>query len=319
MKLMTVMAAVIVSLAAAAAAAAPAGPEILTDDVARFYAVYDAAGGKPTAEQLDRDYLAKGSPGLLHLARIRNVTGARIADTIAKSPQTYETARRCMALLPTVKQRLTAAFGKLAQMYPEATFPPVTLLIGRGRPIGLTDKEGAIVGLEALCAADFMDPNLEDRFVRVTIHEYAHLQQSPRQLELEEGKPGVTLLDMALMEGAAEFATELLTGQPGNYQHRAWTQGCEATIETAFARDIDDVELTAWINTGPGTAERPGDLAYWVGHRIVKRYYERAGDKRQALRDILEMRDPKAFLAASGWAPAKDGACARLEPMFAQR
>ncbi len=319
MKLTTVMTAMVLCLATAASAAEPRGPEILTEDVARFYAVYDAAGGKPTAEQLDRDYLARGSPGLLHLAEIRNVTGARIADAIAKSPQTYENARRCMALLPTVKRRLTAAFGRLAEMYPEAAFPPVTLLVGRGRPIGLTDKAGAVIGLEALCAADFMDPDLENRFVRVTVHEYAHLQQSTRQLELEEGKPGVTLLDMALMEGAAEFATELLTGEPGNYQHKAWTRGCEATIETAFARDIDDVKLTAWINTGPGTAEKPGDLAYWVGHRIVKRYYERARDKRRALRDIFEMRDPKAFLAASGWTPAEGPACGRLEPMFAKR
>jgi hypothetical protein len=35
----------------------------------------------------------------------------------------------------------------------------------------------------------------------------------------------------------------------------------------------------------------------------VKAYYLHAADKRQAVRDILEMHDPKAFLAKSGWRP----------------
>ena len=47
-----------------------------------------------------------------------------------------------------------------------------------------------------------------------------------------------------------------------------------------------------------GQAGAPG---YWVGHRIVRSYYEHAADKRRALRDILGMKYPKAFLANSGW------------------
>jgi hypothetical protein len=49
--------------------------------------------------------------------------------------------------------------------------------------------------------------------------------------------------------------------------------------------------------------EKPGDLGYWVGYRIVKSYYQHAADERQALREILEMTDSKAFLAKSGWYP----------------
>jgi hypothetical protein len=40
-----------------------------------------------------------------------------------------------------------------------------------------------------------------------------------------------------------------------------------------------------------------------VGYRIVKAYYQHAADKRRAMRDILEMSDPQAFLAKSGWHP----------------
>ncbi len=46
------------------------GPIIHISDVSRFYKVYDAAHGHPTAEQLQREYLDPGSAGLHHLARI---------------------------------------------------------------------------------------------------------------------------------------------------------------------------------------------------------------------------------------------------------
>jgi hypothetical protein len=44
--------------------------EIQTEVVRRFFSVYEAAGGHPTAEQLQRDYLDLGTAGLRHLARI---------------------------------------------------------------------------------------------------------------------------------------------------------------------------------------------------------------------------------------------------------
>ncbi|MES2897283.1 MAG: DUF2268 domain-containing putative Zn-dependent protease [Pseudomonadota bacterium] len=290
--------------AAPAWAEAPRRAVILTEDVTRFYEVYDAAGGRPGAEQLDRDYLGQGSEGLRHFAQVRNVTGARIADTLQKRPEIYVAARRCLAVLPGVKRRLTAAFAKLARLYPEARLSPVTIVVGRGRPIGIADSAGVAMGLEALCAADFMHPDLEDRFVHTIAHEYGHIQQAEGLKDLEPGQPGATVLRMSLMEGGAEFVGELISGAPGNHQHGAWTKGREAEIEAAFVADMAKTDLSAWLNNGPGTAEKPGDLGYWVGHRIVKAYYDRAPDKRQALRDIFEMRDPKAFLAASGWRPA---------------
>ena len=71
--------------------------------------------------------------------------------------------------------------------------------------------------------------------------------------------------------------------------------------EVAFTVDQDKSDLSSWLyNTTP---EKPGDLGYWVGYRITRTYYQRASDKRQALRDILEMSDPKSFLAKSGWYP----------------
>ena len=95
--------------ATSTAADTAAGPVIQTEDVDRFYKLYDAAGGHPTADQLQHDYLDPGSEGLHHLAKVRNVTGARIAEAMVKHPEIYSDARQCMVVLPRVRQRLEVA------------------------------------------------------------------------------------------------------------------------------------------------------------------------------------------------------------------
>jgi uncharacterized protein YjaZ len=189
---------------------------------------------------------------------------------------------------------------KLGQLYPEAQFPPVTIAIGRGKPVGVTDATGVMIGLESLCAVTWLEPNLEDRFVHVVAHEYAHVQQAiASQTLYNDEKP--TVLEESLIEGAAEFTAELTSGSVSSTDLEAITKGHEKAIETAFVADEDKTDLSKWLYNG--TLTKPGDLGYWVGYRIVKSYYEHAADKRRALRDILDMKDPKAFLAKSGWYP----------------
>jgi hypothetical protein len=282
-------------------AAAAAGPDIQTEDVERFYKVYDAAGGHPTADQLQHDYLDPGSEGLHHLAKVRNVTGTRIADTMAKHPEIYSGARQCMLVLPRVRQRVEVALRKLCHLYPEARFPPVTIAVSRGKPMGVGSADAGLqIGLEALCAVKWMNPNVEERFVHVIAHEYIHVQQFAA-LNNDEHP---TLLERSLVEGAAEFGAELISGQPGEVgspELRASTQGHEKEIESAFVADEDRTDLSQWLDNS--TLEKQGDLGYWVGYRIVKSYYQHAADKRRALREIIDMTDPKAFLAKSGWYP----------------
>jgi hypothetical protein len=276
-------------------------PAIHIEDVDLFYKVYDAAGGHPTADQLQHEYLDHGSDGLHHFATARNITGARIADTLAKHPELYSDARRCMAVLPRVRDRLKAALGKLGRLYPEAKFPPVTIAVGRGKPVAIgSPVAGVQVGLEALCATNWLNPNVEDRFVHVIAHEYAHVQQA--QALVDDEHP--TVLERSLIEGAAEFTAELISGDPGEVagsEFKERTEGHEKEIETAFVSDENKTDLSAWVDNS--TMQKPGDLGYWVGYRIVKAYYVHSADKRVALREILQMTDPKAFLAKSGWYP----------------
>jgi hypothetical protein len=101
--------------------------------------------------------------------------------------------------------------------------------------------------------------------------------------------------------GRRFFTAELTSGSVSSTDLEAITKGHKTAIETAFVTDEDKTDLSKRLYNG--TLTKPGDLGYWVGHRIVKSYYKHANDERRARRDILEMKDPKAFLAKSGWYP----------------
>lgn len=279
-------------------AGATEGPEIQIEDVERFYKLYDATGGHPSVEQLQRDYLDAGTDGLHTLMKIRNLTAARIAESIEKRPEMYTNAKRCTAVLPRVRQRVAVSLRELVRLYPQARIPPVTIVVGRGKPVGVGyPNTGLQIGLEALCAVDWFDANLEDRFVHVIAHEYAHVQQAATNADEEH----FTVLQRSLLEGIAELVAEITSGKTGYVHFGPLTQGREKEIETAFAADQDKTDLSAWVDNS--TLEQPRDLGYWVGYRIAKSYYQHSADKTQAFREILEMSDAKAFLAKSGWYP----------------
>jgi hypothetical protein len=275
-----------------------AAPVIQIEDVDSFYKVYDAASGQPTADQLQHDYIDPGSEGLHRFAKLRNISGTTIAEALAKHPEIYSGAKRCMVVLPRVRRSLVNALVELGRLYPEARLPPVTIAVGRGKPVGVgSPATGVQIGLEALCATNYLNPNVEERLVHVIAHEYVHVQQVPALVDDEHP----TVLEGSLVEGGAEFTAELISGGVAYSQLEAQAKGREREIEIAFVGDEDKSDLSQWLNNG--TLKKPGDLGYWVGYRIVKSYYQHASDKRQALREILQMSDPKAFLAKSGWYP----------------
>lgn len=281
------------------ASTTPSAPPILTQDVDLFYRVYDAAGGHPSAAQLQHDYIDSGSEGLHQFLKVRDLSGETLAKALAKHPEVYSNAKRCVVGLGDVRRRLIIALRKLGELYPEARYPPVTILIGPNTTGGATSAAGVAIGLETLCRATWMEPNIEDRFVHLIAHEYVHVQQPAAWAD----DPNATVLFSSELEGGAEFVAELICGSVSNTHLSVWTQGREKKIETAFVADEDKTDVSSWLYNGPGTPEKPGDLGYWVGYRIMKAYYQHAPNKQSALRDMIEVREAKTFLARSGWYP----------------
>lgn len=274
--------------------------EIRTSDVDLFYGIYDATGGVPSADALQRGYIDAGSDGVRQFIPSRIKSAEALAKTIAENRAVYDKARACMAALPAVRARLATVFKRFATIDPDAIFPPVIVLIGRNNSGGTTGKSGVLIGLEVVCRSDWLQPSIEDRLVHLIAHEYAHLQQFPGGGE--DAMPA-TVLKQSMTEGVAELIAELTSGEASESHLQRWTQGRQREIGEAFLSDLDSKDFKPWLYNGAGTPEKPGDLGYWVGYCIAKSYYSHARDKRAAIKTLLELKDPKQILAHSGWKP----------------
>jgi uncharacterized protein YjaZ len=62
---------------------------------------------------------------------------------------------------------------------------------------------------------------------------------------------------------------------------------------------MDGKKLNNWLYNGSQAKDRPADLGYYVGYKICEAYYRNASNKRQAIKDILELKDFRQFLQAS--------------------
>jgi hypothetical protein len=275
-------------------------PTIVTSDVDKFYQLYDAAGGHPTASGLQREYIDAGSPGLADFVRLRGLTGASLAAAIEADPKPFEVARSCVTALPRVRARLARALATLKQIYPRTITPPVTVLVGRAKTGGTTSKSGVLIGIETLCGVDILESDREDRLVHVIAHEYAHVQQPSAD---DTDHPGASVLFASLIEGGAEFVGEMISGGVSYPHLRTWTRGREQEIMARFIADRDATKLEDWLYQGFGTPQKPGDLGYWTGYRINKAFYDRSPDKRDALAMILEVTPATApaILRGSGF------------------
>lgn len=275
---------------------------VQTDDVTRFFKVLDANQGRPSADDLQHGYLDAGTDALRSFTDRRIGSMERLARAIQDKPALFAKARTCATALPSIRTRVAAAVDRLGALLPSARFPPVTVLVGRGNSGGVTTEAGVVVGLEALCNADWMQADVGDRFVHLIAHEYVHVQQPGARVDVEQP----TLLYQTLLEGGAEYVAERISGQPANAHLQRWTQGRECALERAFLQDSMGTDLSRWLYNGPGNDARRGDLGYWIGYRIAHAYVARAADTRSGVAELLDVQpgNAAALLEASGWQPA---------------
>jgi hypothetical protein len=262
----------------AAMSAAPGTPERAGFDSVVMPAVLDNAA-------LNLAYSYRSRPNYYNAIR---------ANTLA-----VDTAR-------SIKDSIRASFRRLAQLYPDAKFADVYFLIGRMSSGGTTGRNSMLIGTEMFGRdADTPIGELDSWRKAVTgqisglphivAHEMIHTLQGPRR-----GRG--TLLSSALDEGGADFIAELISGKHLTNPAYAYGDAHEAELWARFKAEMDSSKTDAWMGQGDHTPPGiPADLGYWMGYKICKAYYERAPDKKAAVKEILLFKDPKAFLSASGY------------------
>jgi len=234
----------------------------------------------------------------------------------------YYAAVRPTTLSVDTNSRITEGIRrglhKLATLYPEARFPTIYFLIGTLSTGGTTAQSGMLIGTEQ-SASDPTTPLDElpdwarknfpthafESLVGLVVHEAVHTQQKPMPPGQQDN-----LLRHAMGEGIADFLAEIAVGRSlANAPRQIYGRAHEHDVWVDFQDEmgiVGDSIIRMWMYNGmvpAGQNHGAVDIGYWVGYRIAGAYYARATDKRAAVRELLELRDPEAILRASGYGP----------------
>lgn len=287
----------------------PDRARIIADDLERFWAAWDrmADAGERRAELLETHYLQPASPGLQSFMQSRIGDADNLLAAIDEHPAYYASLRELGPRMATAAKRAYPAFRALDQLFPDAVFPDVYLLVGRMNSGGTISMEGLLIGVEMYGLTD-ATPMEElgdwhravlappERIEAIIMHELMHFQQAIHgRLDFE------SLLGNSLKEGAADFLAERVLGSHINQTVHDWAMPREAELWQEFCQVMHGADHEGWLYGGGEQAGRPADLGYFMGYRIALAYHERAADKRQAVRDIITMTDERAFLRDSGY------------------
>ncbi|MFT3761572.1 MAG: hypothetical protein QM761_02965 [Pseudoxanthomonas sp.] len=307
------------AFSAAASPASIANPDIVSDDIDRFWAAYDRIRGveDPTqrAQLLQRLYLAPGSPGLQAFLEAKGCTAEKYADLTQRYPRFWDSVRPRSQSATTRTLALAPMLEKFRALYPAMRPATIYFVVGCMTSGGTTQGDKVLIGSELALGDPDVDvselPERTQRWLRtyfgtrpadglvlLNVHEYVHTQQKG---------PGPTLLAQSLYEGAADFVAEQVAGKLPPLAYVDYGPAHLEQIKARFALDMDKDSYAGWLYNGADeSAFGVGDLGYFVGYAICKAYYERTADKREALRAIIELNytdaaAARAFLDASGF------------------
>ena len=286
----------------------PKTVKFVTSDIDNFWSAYDLAAKETESAKrvaiFQKEYLDKGSAGLKDFIRLRIKSADALATSIDRLPKYYASARRSTLQITKMEKRMRKAFAKFKNIYPDAVFPDVYFLVGIANTGGTTGPSGLLIGAEMYGKSENTPMGeLPDwlRFVLagvdqvpgIVAHESCHYNQDLPQQQ--------TLLAKALQEGSCDFIGELISGQNINDKLKIYGGKHAADIRRDFTAAMDKPDISNWFYNAATAKERPADLGYHVGYMIALGYYQRAKDKRQAVRDILNIKDFTKFYETSGY------------------
>ncbi len=274
-------------------------PVIVSTDVDHFWQAYDKIQATQDTvlqkKYLQELYFDKASPGLKALRQARRYEAKDYLDAIRLYPTFWASLRS--ASKPTVVQikNITAAIGKLRAVYPPLRPAPIYFSVGAFRTNGTIRDGMVLIGVEMALSGRSIDTMGLPAHLRtyyttyhpsetidlLCAHEYVHTQQK---------LPSDHLLANSLYEGVAEFISCLATGKPSTTPSFTFAAQNEQRVRQKFQEDLfypDRMYNWIWGTNRNELKER--DLGYYIGYRMAETYYKKAGDKKRAIAEMIEM------------------------------
>ncbi|HEL2978142.1 TPA: hypothetical protein UMB92_000965 [Stenotrophomonas maltophilia] len=299
-----------------AAVAAPS--QVVTDDIARFWATYDAVRAEPDAERrlalVQQRYIDPGSPGLHALMQVRNYTAREYAEAMNAWPRFWTSVRPLTANAQQASATLEHDVAAFRLLYPALRPATITYAVGVLRTGGTTLGDKVLIGAEMALGDERVDVSelpekMRDRLrifydsrpgannAQNNLHEYVHTQQR---------ETTGSLAQYVVREGVAEYVAERLSGRRPTLPMYSYGPAHEAQIRARFVAEMDGEGLDNWLYNSARNPFGVSDVGYYAGYRIAQEYMRQQADEKAGIARMIELdyTDPavvQAFIEASGW------------------
>ncbi|MGV0965625.1 gliding motility protein GldB-related protein [Empedobacter falsenii] len=288
---------------------------IYISDIDNFWVAYDSIQSTNDYSQkikfINTLYIDKGTKGLKTFMKVRDYSDTIYVKLIDSYPKFWNSVRPNTLTIKNKTKELTKAVKKLKKLYPELKEGEMYFTIGGLRSGGTLYENMVLVGAEIatgtpkIDVSEFENNWLKnvfakqslDNIISLNIHEYVHTQQKPNENN--------SLLHHTLKEGSCDFITELVLGEPIEKQYIFYGKQHFDELKKQFKEEMFVDDFSNWLYNG-GQKGEAADLGYFIGYEICKSYYNQAKNKKQAIKDIIELnyQDEKVvenFLRKSGF------------------
>ncbi|HVI45306.1 MAG TPA: hypothetical protein VM802_10565 [Chitinophaga sp.] len=291
--------------------------KIFTTDVDNFWIAYDSIGTTTDSLKqlnfLNTLYINKGTPGLKAFMEVKGYTPDKYLRTIRSYPKFWSSVRPRTSIIAGIAKELQPGIRQLMKCYPALKPADIYFTIGALNSSGTTKDNMVLIGAELATGdqtvdlselpagyqkglASYFNSEPAKNMTLLNIHEYVHTQ--------EKG-PGYNLLSQCIYEGACDFVTWLAMGKLPALPYVTYGPLHEEELKKEFRNEMFAPSWNKWLYNS-ASATRVGDLGYYMGYAICNSYYQRATNKKKAVREIIELdyTDSTAveeFLTGSGY------------------
>jgi len=269
----------------------PDSASIITADINHFWRAFDLLQSQQTTADslkiIKTIFVDQASEGLRQYMKAAHCHEKEYLETIRKRKADYIAIRAKTEAIVGKKQLILQYLNRFKQLYPGLKIPAICFTIGKFEVGGTQFGNTLYIG----CEVDVL--NHVD-IIPQSIHELAHFQQKDQN--------PLTNLELAMIEGGAEFVCYQVTGK--RTIPKTWAYGIahETSLWNEFRPGLDSVINTKWFLDVPDKDNhRPGSLAYFIGFRICEAYLKRHQGKKPALKELVEMEDPKQIFLESSY------------------
>lgn len=274
--------------------------KVITTDLHNFWRAYDQLPGAKTLSDsislFQREYFAKATPANRKFIKLRGFTAEEVVTVVKRYPRYFASIRPNASKVEEQVGVINEYLDKLTAVLPGFEVPKICFAFGCLRTGGTVANGVILIGTETVMAdADTYTGELTPwikgvigevhEVTPLVIHEAVHTYQK------HVNTPG--LIPMVMKEGFAEFVTRDILLLNNNPLLHAYGEANECSLWKSFLSDHAKgiTDLSHWVYGGTTDGERPADLGYFVGRKLIAHYYDQSTDKAATLKFLANCRN----------------------------